>query len=83
MSTYPEHEKLRALNGANRTVGDFIEWLSMQGYVIARFEERGDALVPAMVDRDELIARFFSIDRKKLQDEEKQMLSEVAHELKP
>jgi hypothetical protein len=34
---YPEHEKLRALDGKNDVVGDFIEWLREHGYVIARY----------------------------------------------
>lgn len=37
MSSYPEHEKLRALDGANDTVGQFIDWLHGSGMRIAEY----------------------------------------------
>lgn len=33
----PEHDKLRALDGANDTVGEFLDWLQGQGLVIAKY----------------------------------------------
>lgn len=33
--SYPEHERLRALDGANQTVGEFLEWLDGQGIQLA------------------------------------------------
>jgi len=36
---YPEHEKLRALEGKNDVVGEFLEWLGQQGYLIAKERE--------------------------------------------
>jgi hypothetical protein len=29
-SSYPEHEKIRALKGKNEVVGDFVDWLAAQ-----------------------------------------------------
>lgn len=51
---YPEHEKLKALGGANETIGDFLQWLDQHGYTVCeRYEgERGQGyhqgeLIPA------------------------------------
>ena len=75
---YPEHEKLKALNGANQTVGDFIEWLGEQGLVIAKWsDDGGDYMWPAGKSRDELIAEFFDIDRDKLEEEKREMLNKI------
>lgn len=72
MADYPEHEKIKALGGANQIVGDFIEWLSANDYVIARYE--GDMLYPAYHGRDKLIAKCFGIDTDKLEAEKVAML---------
>lgn len=34
---YPEHDKLRALGGANQTVGEFIDWLHANGMTVAKY----------------------------------------------
>lgn len=33
---YPEHEKLKAVKPESQAVGQFMEWLLGQGYVVAR-----------------------------------------------
>jgi hypothetical protein len=73
---YPEHEKLKALGGANQTVGDFIEWLGQKGWEIARMNEH-DELVPIFKRRDTLIAEFFEIDPNKLKAEKRAMLDSI------
>lgn len=35
--SYPEHEKLRALDGANDTVGEFIDWLHSKGMAVGEW----------------------------------------------
>ena len=72
--TYPEHEKLKALGGANQIVGDFIEWLGEQGYVIARYNQH-DRLCPAYESRDKLLADHFEIDQNKLEEQKRSMLA--------
>ncbi|WP_186214816.1 hypothetical protein [Burkholderia gladioli] len=74
MSLLPEHQKLKDLNGANQIVGDFIEWLSDNGCVIAQYE--GNRLWPITKSRDALIAEHFGIDQKRLDAEKEQMLDE-------
>ncbi len=80
MTKYPEHEKLKALNGANQTVGDFIEWLFGK-YELAEWntnqELSEDELVPAHRSRDGLLAEFFNIDQNRLEEEKRAMLDEI------
>lgn len=76
MSPYPEHDKLSALNGANNIVGDFIEWLSEEGFILAKSEDKYD-LFPASETRDQLIAKYFGIDPKRLEAEKVAMLDAI------
>lgn len=74
MSTdYPEHDKLKALGGANQTVGDFIEWLGERDMMIAEYAN-GSELMPVRRSRDDLLAEFFNIDRSVLEAEKRAML---------
>lgn len=45
MSDYPEHDKLKALNGANQTIGDFLEWLDERGIWLASYHEHTERCV--------------------------------------
>jgi hypothetical protein len=73
---YPEHEKLQALNGANQTVGNFIEWLSEKQLVLAHYGDH-DELFPTLQGRNDLIAEFFGIDQRKLEAEKQAMLASL------
>jgi hypothetical protein len=79
VSRYPEHEKLKALNGANQIVGDFIGWLSAQGIVLASYGKGSydDELFPTHKSRDDLLAEHFGIDRNVLEQEKRAMLGEM------
>lgn len=72
----PEHDKIKALNGANQTVGDFIEWLGTQRMEIAVHDPRYDCLVPCLKSRDALIASFFDINPVRLEAEKVAILEE-------
>lgn len=78
---YPEHEKLKALGGANQIVGDFIGWLGEQDIELCeRAGGRGsrrDEFVPCGRSRDDLLAAFFDIDRDKLEAEKQAMLAKL------
>lgn len=75
MSDYPQHDKLKALVGANQTVGDFITWLRAKGYIICERHEADDYW-PTFKTTDNLIADFFEIDEKELSREKDRMLEE-------
>ena len=80
MTDYPEHEKLKALNGANETVGDFITWLRESGMEICDHDEHWDGDLtynPVFKPIEKLIAEFFDIDQAALESEKRQMLDEM------
>lgn len=77
MTIYPEHEKLKALDGANQTVGDFLEWLDDHGYEIGQRDDKENYLQWTGKYRDDWLAHFFDIDRKKLSAEKDAMLEEI------
>lgn len=86
---YPEHEKLRSLNGSNQVVGEFIEWIQHQGYVFAKYERmkfdnifnNGThchvVLSPHYINIPGLLEQFFEIDSSILETEKRQMLDEM------
>lgn len=41
--SYPEHEKMRAMRERSQACGEFLEWLSAQGLVLARYHEHVNA----------------------------------------
>lgn len=73
---YPEHGKLKALDGKNRTIGQFIEWLGEKGMVICRetYNADNEDLVPINMSIQQLLAKYFDIDVHKLDDEKQAML---------
>ncbi|RMH18203.1 MAG: hypothetical protein D6698_07410 [Gammaproteobacteria bacterium] len=75
MSEYPEHERLRRIQPLSQAIYDFLEWSSEKGYILG--EWIGDTLFPAGIDRREMIAEFFEIDLKKLEEEKRDMLSNL------
>lgn len=75
--SYPEHEKLQSLCGANQIVGHFISWLEEHGYEIAERHPRTDQLMPAGKSRDQWIAAHFEIDSERLEWEKQQMLEKL------
>lgn len=74
---YPEHEKLKDLNGANQVVGNFINWLGENGYEIAKWHPHRDELVPANRSIEKWIAEHFEIDAVKLENEKLAILDAI------
>jgi hypothetical protein len=88
-SVWPEHDKLRALEGKNVVVGDFIEWLKGQGVDLMVWHElEADEEDDATDDQraaggyyrhdgrstQALIAAHFGIDEHRLDAEKKAMI---------
>lgn len=73
----PEHDKFRPHQKDANTIGDFLEWLSEQGFRRMRWEEYEEDWIPQkregwVQDRrniQQLIAEFFGIDKKKFDEE--------------
>lgn len=79
MAEYPEHVKLKNLDGANETIGDFLEWLDENGMVVCQRTDNNvhNLYWPVAKSVEQLIAEFFGLDRKKLEDEKRAMLDEI------
>lgn len=81
MSDYPEHDKIRALEGDNQVVGDFIEWLCTQGYRICEpidDEARGTySFAPLSMSTEKTIAKYFDIDLEKIETENRALLDKI------
>lgn len=80
MKTYPEHEKLKALGGANQIVGNFLESLSELGLELCEWVPNssinGGEYFATTKSRDQILAEHFGIDREKLEAEKEEMLED-------
>jgi hypothetical protein len=79
MSEYPEHEKLAAIQDKSQAIGEFLEWLNSDGVRLSRWDERPgwDMLQPDTEGTTAILARYFGIDIKRLDDEKRKMLESV------
>jgi hypothetical protein len=73
-TTYPEHEKLEALDGKNQLIGSFLDWLADEEEVNLCVYADNDRLVSYRKSTPDIIAKFFDIDPVKLEDEKRAML---------
>lgn len=78
MTDYPEHDKLQALDGANQTIGEFLEWLNDNRYSICEWQNYGDedarGYYPVHRSPQSWIAQYFQIDPVKIEQEKRHML---------
>lgn len=91
--SYPEHKKIKALNGQNNVIGQFLEWLLDEtDYIIADYVHNdwceslkdNDAicncrmqLVPTHKSHEQIIAEYFNINLKAFEKEKQIMLEEI------
>lgn len=76
MSKYPEHQKLKAIQGKSQSICEFVEWLSEKNIQLAVLEESGD-YSPPVRNLTSLVAEFFDIDMKKIDAEKDAMIEEI------
>ncbi|QGZ16778.1 hypothetical protein PBI_DEWDROP_131 [Microbacterium phage Dewdrop] len=80
---YPEHEKLKAISGKSQEIGQFLEWMqSEKGYQVGIFGdadsgENPDRLYPTYLNIQELLADYFEIDLKVIEQEKRAMLDSI------
>jgi len=74
MKRYKEHEKLQTVKDSSQTIGEFIEWCNNKGIFLGEYD-RFDELVPTRKNTETLLAEFFKIDLKKLEQEKRDMLN--------
>ena len=73
---YPEHEKLAKIKDQSQAIGEFLEWLNFEKKMWLGEYDR-DTLIPARYDTVRLLAEFFDINQKLLEEEKREMLEEL------
>lgn len=80
---YPEHEKLKAVSDKSQEIGQFLDWMrDEKGY---QFGFLGDAdsgedpgrIYPTYLDVTRVLADYFDIDLKKIEQEKREMLKSI------
>ena len=78
---YPEHQKLKAVKHESQAIGEFLEWLSENEMQICKIQPgefiRHGGYEAVRDSTEQLLARFFEIDLKKISDEKDAMLEEL------
>lgn len=79
--SYPEHEKLKLISDQSDTIGEFLE---SAGYVLAQYQDvegyRDPMLLPVSTTTQQILANYFEIDLKKIQQEKQHMLAQIRQE---
>jgi len=80
-SPCPECDKLMMVQDKSHAIGEFLEWLQAEkGVQLAYYsedKETRDELFPLHQSTEELLAEFFDIDLKKVEEERRAMLERM------
>lgn len=74
---YPEHARLREVQQKSQAVHEFVYGLNEKGIFLAHRLVGSDTVYPINKNLTELVAEFFEIDLKKLEEEKLDMLEEM------
>lgn len=74
---YTEHEKLKKVSGVSQEIGVFIEWLGAKEMAIAEYNNFNDFMSPTHKSIPDLLAGYFGIDQKRLEDEKQHMIDNL------
>jgi len=66
MVEYPEHEKLKKVSDKSQMLGEFLEWMLEQGFIL-----EGDDTI------ENTLAKYLGIDMKKIEAEKRMILAEL------
>ena len=78
MSTYPEHEKLQAVSEQSQAIGEFLDFgLPAQGIYLAEVSNEDGELWLSHKPIQKILADYFEIDLKKIEDEKRAMLDAI------
>jgi hypothetical protein len=75
VSTYPEHEKLKAVVEQTQAAGEFLEWLRSTGREVCVINSY-DEWAPCGESVERLLAGWQGIDLRRLEQEKRQLLDE-------
>lgn len=76
---YPEHDKLAKIADKSQAIGEFLEWCDEQGWDLATYTNDSACMTPIRFaggprNDQEVLARYFDIDRQALEAEKVAML---------
>lgn len=71
MTTYPEHEKLHEVKRETQAICEFMEWLDRHKEIELR---QRNTDYPVMEKARDLVAEFYDIDLKELENEKDRMV---------
>jgi hypothetical protein len=71
----PELDKMKEAQPISQHLSGFLDWLDEKGYTIA--EKCGDYLAQRRGSKEELLAAFFGIDLKKVEQERRAILDAI------
>ena len=76
---YPQSERLAECIDQHRTITEFLEWASSQGYLLATHREAAPGsvafMLPVVRDKQErIVHQFLDIDTKALEQERQDMI---------
>lgn len=78
---YPEHTKLDKVKDKSQAIADFIEWVENNKEIeLCGYPPDSSELVPISclyISLKSLLAEFFGVDTKKLEDEKDLMLKDL------
>jgi hypothetical protein len=74
---YPEHEKLKLISKESQVIGKFLEDMQIDGgWNLMRYDEQSDDYEYMRGSINQLLAKYFGIDEKKLEEEKRDILEE-------
>ena len=74
--TYPEHDKLKKVQGNSQAIGEFLDWLVQEKRIFLATSIDGD-FYPAHQNNIKLLAEYFDIDLTILEEEKSMMLQTI------
>jgi hypothetical protein len=70
----PTLNKMARVRHQSQVVGEFMEWLQQQGYVVCRKYLGENRFLPIFESIEELLARFFDVDLEAAERERRLLL---------
>lgn len=69
-----ELDKMHAITRQSQPIGEFLDWLSYKGIVLAKYKEGWNFPWPVHTSIEELLAEHFEIDLNKVEQERRALL---------
>lgn len=76
---YPEHAKLEKVSAQSQAIGEF---LGFSGYTLCSWDEESEEYLTAPGSIEQILAKYYGIDLRKLEAEKQAMLNEIRGEAK-